>query len=537
MSDPPTPASHRDRDAPFGETGFEPGEEQFLSTPGLDADFHGRSARGAAASLAAQACKFALYLVSTVVLARLLTPEDFGLYAFAFAIIGIAGLFKDLGFSYAAIQWPTIGHRQASTLFWINAGVGIGLALLTAAAAPLVGWIADTPGLTPLLVALAFLLPFAGLASQHQVLLVREVRFGALAVVEVTAVTLGVVTGVAAAVLGAGHWSLVAGYAVTEVVGAAGAWIACAWRPGLPSRGTGIRPLLSVGGYITGVRMLLYLSFAFDKLAIGSSAGERQLGLYDRAWAVLFLPINQFTTPLWHVAYTTLSRLQDDAVRYRGQLRRFVLASSALGMPSVALLVVIADTLIPLFLGSQWDDSVSLFRALAPIAFVTTLNAASGWLYLSLGRAKRQFVWTLGTTAATAAAVAIGLQWGAIGVAVAMSTSRVLLVLPTVVFTCAGTFVRWTDVVRPAVRPAFAALAAAALLAGAKEILPDMRAPIELVRDSVLYLLLYVGVLLALPDGPRMVRSHAATIVSLMRRTSTASTTDEHVETPRQANP
>ena len=512
-----------DRPAPV-EAGLEPGDEQFLSTPGLEADLHGRSARGTAVLLVAQAFKFALYVASTVVLARLLTPEDFGLYAFAFAIVGVPGLFKDLGFSYAAIQWPTIDHRQASTLFWINAGVGIGLAAVTAAAAPLVGSIADTSGLTPVLVALAAVLPFAGLASQHQVLVVRQVRFGALAVVDVTAVALGLVVGVAAAVLGAGYWSLVAGYAVTEAVLAVGAWIVCSWRPGLPSRRTGVRSLLHVGGYITGVRVLLYLSFASDKLAIGSSAGERQLGLYDRAWALLFLPINQFTTPLWQVAYTTLSRLQDESVRYREQLGRFVLASSALGMPSVGLLVGIADTLVPLFLGSQWDDSVVLFQALAPIAFVATFAAASGWIYLSLGRARRQFAWTLGTTAATVAAVAIGLQWGALGVAVAMSASRVALTLPTVVFTCAGTFVRWTDVVRPAARPAFAALAAALLLAGAKEILPEMRPPIELVRDSVLYLLLYVGVLLALPDGPRMVRSHLATIVSLLRRTSTAST-------------
>ncbi len=471
--------------------------------------------------LAAQACKFAAQLAATIVLARLLTPEDFGLYAFAFAIIGVAGLFKDLGFSYAAVQRPTLDHRQATTLFWINAAVGTSLAAAVAAAAPLIGWISGTPGLTPVLIALAAVLPFAGLASQHQVLLVRQVRFVALAAVDVAAVALGLVAGVAAAVLDAGYWSLVAFYAATEVAQTAGAWVVCAWRPSLPTRGADVRPLLRFGGYLTGVRVLLSLSFMLDRLAIGSYIGARQLGFYDRAFALLSLPINQFTTPLWHVAYTTLSRLQTDPDRYRAQLNRFVLASSALGMPSVALLFVIADTLVPVFLGDQWHDAVPLFRALAPVAFVTTFTAAAAWIYLSLARARRQFAWTLATTVVTAGVVAVGVHWGALGVAIALGAWRLAIAIPTLAFTCAGTFVHWTGVVRAAARPAVAAIAAALLLAGADEILPGTRPAVDLVLDSALYALLYVGAWLALPDGPRTLREHWAAIFSLLRRTST----------------
>lgn len=506
-----------DRFSPVG-SGLEPGDELFLSTPRIDADLHGRSVRGTAAALVGQAGKFTLQVVTTVVLARLLSPEDFGLYAFAFAIIGVVGLFKDLGFSYAAIQGPTLSHREASTLFWLNAAVGIGLAVVIVAAAPLIGWIIGTPGLTLVLVALAAVLPLGALASQHQALLVRQIRFGVLAVVEIAAFALGLVAGVVSAVLGAGYWALVASYAAIEVARATGAWGVCHWRPSLPSRGTGIRPLLSLGGYLTGIRVLHTLSFAFDKLAIGSYAGARQLGLYDRASTLLFLPINLFTAPFWHVAYTTLSRLQSDAARYRAQLRAFVLISSALGMPAVAFLFVVVETLVPALLGSQWNGSIALFLALAPIGFVASVSSAAGWIYLSLARARRQFAWTLGTTAGSAAAVVVGLQWGALGVAIGLSAWHVATVVPTLAFTCAGTFVRWTDVVRAATRPAVAAVAAALLLAGANELLPGLRPAVDLVLDAIVYAVLYMGVWLALPGGRRVLREQAAAIRLLLRR-------------------
>jgi len=173
---------------------------------------------------------------------------------------------------------------------------------------------------------------------------------------------------------------------------------------------------------------------------------------------------------------------------------------------------------VPVFLGSEWDEAVPLFRAFAPIAFLATFTSAGAWIFLSLAQVKRQFGWNLGTTAGTVAVVAAGVQWGALGVAVAVSAWRVAIVLPSLAFTCAATFVPWTDVLKAAARPAGAALAAAALLAAAEAVMPNARAPVELGRASALYALCYLGVWLALPDGPRTLRDLLTAIASFLKR-------------------
>ncbi len=153
-------------------------QNNFFDTEYLKADLKGRSVRGGAVTMAAQGIKFFLQIGSTVVLARLLTPEDFGLIAMVTAVTGFVMMFKDMGLSMATVQRAEIDHAQISTLFWINVVLSLAFMLLTATLAPAIAWFYSEPRLTWITLALAGAFIFSGFTVQHQALLRRQMNFG-----------------------------------------------------------------------------------------------------------------------------------------------------------------------------------------------------------------------------------------------------------------------------------------------------------------------------------------------------------------------
>src|SRR5882724_781270 len=191
-----------------------------------------RSVRGGAVALLAQGLAFVLQTGSTVVLARLLSPEDFGLQGMVVVMTGFLGLFRDAGLSVASVQREVLTHEQTSTLFWINVAVGAFLTIAAASMGPLLVGFYHEPRLLSIAIASAAAFLFNSLAVQHRALLNRAMRFVTIAKIDLLALAVGATTGVTMAVLGCGYWALV-GLAVSgPLVTAAAVWMAMPWRPG-----------------------------------------------------------------------------------------------------------------------------------------------------------------------------------------------------------------------------------------------------------------------------------------------------------------
>ncbi len=290
--------------------------KQFFCTDHLKTELKQRSVRGGAVTLVAQAIKFVLRMGSTVVLARLLSPEDYGLIGMATVVIGFVQLFKDLGLSAATVQKSEINHQQVSTLFWINLIISFAIALLVIALAPLVARFYDEPLLRGITMALAITFIFGGLTVQHQALLQRQMRFAALAKIEIISMLVGVIVAVASAWYGLGYWALVHMQIATVITNAIAVWLSCSWRPGLPSQDSAIKSMLAFGGNLTGFRLVNYFSRNLDNLLIGRYWGSQQLGLYAKAYQLVLLPIEQINSPVNSVALPTLSSLQSEPEKY-----------------------------------------------------------------------------------------------------------------------------------------------------------------------------------------------------------------------------
>jgi len=442
-------------------------ESEFFDTEYLKSDLKGRSVRGGAVTMTAQAIKFVLQTGSTVVLARLLTPQDYGLVAMVTAISGFVALFKDMGLSMATIQKAEINHSQVSTLFWINVAVSIVLALILVILAPIISWFYGEPRLTLIALALAGTFIFSGLTVQHQALLQRQMRFSALAAIEIGSLVIGIATAIILALYGAGYWALVGLSAATALSYAVLVWVLCGWRPGLPVRRAGVRPMVAFGGHLTAFGVVNYFARNFDHILLGRFWGANVLGLYSRAYNIMMLPISQIRGPLQSVATPALSHLQNDPIRYKRYYINLITLIAFITMPLMVFLFVCADEVIGLLLGSQWSGAVNIFRILCIVAFIQPVQSTGGLVLISLGQSKRYL--TIGTINSIIMVISFiaGLPWGAIGIAVGYTIGCYVMLGPTLWYYFRQSPLSTRDFLSGILRPMIASICmGAAIFAG-----------------------------------------------------------------------
>ncbi|MEX0746101.1 MAG: lipopolysaccharide biosynthesis protein [Phycisphaeraceae bacterium] len=403
--------------------------DRHFRTDHLTADLKGRSVRGGAVTMAAQGCKFGLQMGSTMVLARLLTPADFGLIAMVSAFTGFVSLFKDLGLSMATVQRPEVNHAQVSTLFWINVGLSLVLMAITAALAPAVALFYGEPALTWVTLAIAGTFIFGGLSAQHTALLRRQMRFTALASIQVTAMAVSVGVAIAMAWWGASYWALVGLNASQAVTIAVLSWVCSGWRPGLPRRDAEVGSMLAFGGNSVAASTLNYAGTNLDNVLIGWWVGSAALGFYTKAYSLLTLPLRQISAPLGGVAIPAMSRAIADPQRYRRAYLSAATQLLCLTIPLALYFIVFAGDVIYLLLGPQWQQAGHLFAILGFAAIILPFWNSAGWVWISQGRMREHLHFQAISFVVKTGFIVIGLPWGVTGVAYGVAV-RYYLALP-----------------------------------------------------------------------------------------------------------
>ena len=478
-----------------------------------------RSIRGGVAVVAAQVCKFALQFVSVVVLARLLTPEDYGLFSIVMAISAFVYIFNDLGLNWATVQSPEISRGQISALFWFNLAFGCFLALVTAASSPLIASIYHEPSLMPMTVAMAATYIFSALAGQPKALLRRQMKFALIAVIEVATMAAGIIVAIFAAIWGAHYWSLVLMLLTMYGTNALAVWLAGRWRPGPPSGFSEVKHMLNFGGQLTATQIFNYAVRNLDNLLIGWYWGARPLGFYDKAYQMLNVQGLQVSTPALGLTLPVLSRLQAEPDRYREYFEKFLMLAAAAGMSLSAFLFVSADEAVLFILGAQWLPSVPIFRMLAPAAFLGTSFASVHWIFISLGQPARMFRSSVAVTVVTLAGFIIGLPSGAIGVATSFSVTRMILLLPLFYYACKKSPLVWTHVLKTILRPAVSACGAVVLILLLRQVFSlGQNLFVTLTVLALLYVLFFLALWIVLPGGRRSFCEILETIALLKKK-------------------
>lgn len=458
--------------------------------------------------------------MATIVLARLLTPEDYGLIGMVAILINFVGMFQYMGLSTATVKWSDLNHQQVSTLFWINMGLSTLIMIITIASGPLLAWFYKEPRLIGIATGYGITILLAGLAIQHEAILSRQMRFAAIVVVEVVALLIGFVAAVIAAWRGAGYWALVINQMVMTVVTVIGVWAACRWRPGLPARGIGIRSMLSYGGNLTGFNIMTFFSRNLDNALIGKFWGPSQLGVYSRAYQMLLMPMQQINAPLAAVAVPTLSRLADSPERYRAAYLKILEKIVLVTMPLAALMIATSDWMVLLLLGPQWLGTGRIFMLLGIAAMIQPVTKTAWWLFSTQGRTRELFHWGLIGGVIAIVSILAGLPWGATGVAASYAIADLCIATP-LLFWYVGRRgpVRTADFYRTIAPVSAASVCTLAILFLCRPWLGDVPGlVIRMIIAMGITVVVSLLVLSVLPAGRLAMRSSKETLLLLLKR-------------------
>jgi PST family polysaccharide transporter len=409
--------------------------------------------RGGLISLTAQGANFVLRTGSLIILARLLTPKDFGLVGMAAAATGILNIIKDAGLGWAMVQRESITRAEASTLFWINLGLGAALAFLCALLSPAIAAFYVSPTLLWINVALGASFFFNGAAAQHRALLQRNMRFGTLAIIDVTSLAASILIAIVMALDGQRYWALVA-MTVSQIgFSAVGVWLATHWVPDWPERNAEVRSMVLFGGTITLSNLFSYLAFNMDKVLLGRFWGAEALGIYGRAYTLSSVPNENLNSAVAAVAFPALSRLQNDPVRFKNYFLKGYGFFISLVLPITAWCALFSEDIIRIMLGPKWSEAATILRWLAPTIAAMGLIQPFSWMMLSLGKAMRSFGMSLVITPVVIVGYSIGLAWGPRGVAAGFSLALALMIVPLILWAKRGTLISGLDVLKIAGRP------------------------------------------------------------------------------------
>ena len=225
--------------------------------------------RGGLASVAGVYGNGILQIVGAIILARLLTPEDFGLMAIIMVLTCFAPLLIDFGLGDATAQISKITQGQASSLFWLSSGIGLVITLGVAACAPLIAWIYREPRLESFALCFAITFVLSGISVQHLSLLRRAMQFVVIAKIQILSALAGYAVAILIALSGYGYWALVVRPIVSAACIAIGVWLACRWRPGRPVVDAEVKSMLRFGMHVLGFSITHAMSLVADRIIMG----------------------------------------------------------------------------------------------------------------------------------------------------------------------------------------------------------------------------------------------------------------------------
>jgi len=411
--------------------------------------------RASILNFAARGVDFFFQFVSMTILARLLTPADFGVFAMATPFVWILMTVGDLGLASAVLQQRDLNQGQASAVFRINLLAGFAFGGLFLMSSPLLGALYGDPHVTQVAAALSLMFVFSGFTAVQQALLRRALLFDALLRAQIAASLVSSVAAVFFALNGAGYWALTVRALADPLIYAVVVWTSTGWLPSRPEWDDTTKGLFRFGWYSVGSSLIYSVGRHANNILIGWRYGSAELGPFALANRLFLLPAQQISWPLGQVMIPTLSRLRDDSDRLKRWYLKLLRLVTFVSFPPLFSLAICADDVVYVIAGPQWSQAADILRVLAPVGALQVGYATTDWLMRSRGEADRLFRWTAIDTATCFLGCILGLPWGAIGVAAGLAAAGLLLFLPSFVYAAKGTTIRFRDAVE-AMLPCFA---------------------------------------------------------------------------------
>jgi polysaccharide transporter, PST family len=367
--------------------------------------------------LAGQIAIQVIRLGTVAVLARLLTPHDYGAAAIAIALASFAPQLADFGFGSALVQADAAPRRVRSTAFWASIAAGFGFFLIMAAASKPIAAFMGEPKVAGMVVAGGLTFAIYSVGSASQAVYIRDMRFRSTEVRSWLALVTGGAIGIGAAVAGAGPWALALqqiGY-MTMLVAAL--WFRAGWRPTLEFSAPVFRELGHFAIRIAGGRWARLIELLVLTVLIGRLASVPELGAWSFGMSMVILPLSLIAIPIAEVLFSAFSRLRDEPERMAALWLESIGYLAAVLLPVLLGLIVVAPDLIPTVFGARWAVSVGVVQILSIYVLIRGLQSWGSVYMDAVGRPEVTFWTQLASLCLTPIAVVVGVHWGIEGVA------------------------------------------------------------------------------------------------------------------------
>jgi len=432
----------------FAELGKGPGDRQFggwgpLNAAGLESTINGpismvkagpslthRTAAGVAWISAFQVARQVLQIISVSVLARRVPPSAYGLMAMAVLVTNFLETIRDIGTGQALVREPEVSEKLASTVSWLNCGVGATVTMLVVALSWPTAKFFHEPKVASVLQVLSVVFFLGAISVVPKALLIREMAFREIAWAQTAGAICGTIVAILVAVSGGKIWSLVFGTLANSLTTTLATLFFSPLRMKAHFRVAEARHIFSFGMNLTGYQVLSYLSRNMDNLLVGRFLGPVPLGFYQMAYTLMAYPTQNFTMVITQVVYPALSKFHDDHERFRLAYLRTCRLIAFVTFPVMLGLAVTAEPFVRVFLGPHWVQVAPLLVIFGPLGALQS-TAIFALIYNTQGRPDLNLKWSTFASSMYMLSFVIGLHWGIIGVASGYSIMWILLMIPS----------------------------------------------------------------------------------------------------------
>lgn len=381
-----------------------------------------------------QASKTAITLLYGITMARLLSPEDFGLLGMLIIFSNFALVLANSGFGSSLVQYKRSNPVLTSSVFWANLLIGLSLAFLFSASAGLISSFYNESRLELLIYALSFHLLFVSLNVVQKSLLERALNFRGIFFGETLSLVISAGVSIGMAVSGAGYWSLIVQIITNSLLTLLFFRIIGKWKPSLSFSRRRLAILYRYSLNLLGAQTLNYWVRNLDNLLIARFIGSAGLGIYSMAYRLLMFPLQNISSVMGRVFFSSYAKITDDKTRIKQMHIRLLRGVSLVSFPIMALLGGGVENFVLGFLGEKWSGLIELLYLFIPISFLQSINRMNGIIYLALGKTDIQFKVGLVVNTLVVTAFITGLQWGIFGVAAAYALATVVSFYPVFYF-------------------------------------------------------------------------------------------------------
>lgn len=367
-----------------------------------------------------------IQFILTIILARLLSKDDFGLIGMAAILTTAIVMVNEHGLGSAIIQRKVIEDRHLSSSFWAGIVFSVFLFILSFPVAHIMAAFFRNPKVLQIVIwmATSFIVGSAGIIQKS--LLTRELDFRSLALAEVTAVLVSGLVSIVMAFMGLGVWSLVWGAILKDIITTLYLWTFVPWKPRFYFDWQSFRELFGFSANVLANNTAIYAITNIDYVIIGRTLGAAALGVYSLALNIIKLPIYRFSAIISKVSFPAFSTMQNDLPRFRAAYVQSLRYIAVLTFPLFTGLVLLAPELIPVFYGEKWHSLVLPLQILCPMGFLKSIGTTKGSVLLARGRADIEFYWNLIFIIPLAGALLWASQFGLVAVTLAYTTVYII---------------------------------------------------------------------------------------------------------------